>query len=275
MGEGADFAGRRVVVTGCASGIGEQVALLLSERGADVVGLDRAPISAPVAERHEVDLADSASIAAVAGAVGGPVHALFNVAGVSGTIDPALVVGINFVGTRELTEALLPRMESGAAIVITSSIAASRFLERRELIAELLATPDREAAGRWCEAHAEEVGTGYAVSKDALVWYTLGRAVELAGAGIRINCLAPGTTSTPIIEDVRRSRGDDFLKAIPMPLGRLAEPREQAEILVFLGSPAASYLSGQVLWADGGYMAGVTSGQLQSATGSAGPARKG
>jgi NAD(P)-dependent dehydrogenase (short-subunit alcohol dehydrogenase family) len=268
-----DFEDKRVVVTGCASGIGEQVAVVLAERGAAVVGLDRAPIEAPVAERHEVDLADSDSIAAAAAAIGDPVDALINVAGVSGTLGAEVVVGINFVGTRELTAALLPRMGEGAAVVNTSSTAASRYLERRELIAGLLATPDREAALRWCREHREEVGTGYAISKDALVWWTLDSAVELAGRGIRINCVAPGITKTPIIEDTIRSRGEDYLKAIPMPLGRMAAPREQAEVLVFLASPAASYVSGQVIWPDGGYMAGVASGRLEHVTGDVGPAR--
>ena len=84
----ADFAGRRVVVTGCASGIGEQLAHVLAERGAHVVGLDRRPSAAPLAEFQLVDLADSASIATAADAVGEPVHALFNVAGVSGRSRP-------------------------------------------------------------------------------------------------------------------------------------------------------------------------------------------
>ncbi len=269
---GQDFAGRRVIVTGCASGIGEQLAAVLSRRGAKVIGLDRNEPSLPVAEFIEVDLADSDSIATTAAAIADPIDALFNVAGISGTIGAAVVLGINFVGTRELTEALVPRMQPGAAIVITSSLAASRYMERRELVAELLATDSREAAITWCAQHKIEVGTGYAVSKDALIWYTLTHAVELAGRGIRINCLAPGITDTPIIADTRRARGDSFLDAIPMPLGRISEPIEQAEVLAFLGSPAASYLSGQVIWTDGGYMAGVTAGQLENCTGSVGPA---
>lgn len=272
---GRDFEGKRAVLTGCASGIGAELAALLSERGAEVIGLDRDPIAAPVAEALEVDLSDSDSILAAAAAIADPVHVLFNNAGVSGTLGGETVVGINFVGTRELTAALLPRMEAGAAIVSTSSMAASRYLEKRELVAELLATPDREAALRWCREHPEEVGTGYAISKDAIVWWTLELATELAPRGIRINCTAPGITATPIIEDTRRSRGDAFLEAIPMPLGRLAEPREQAEVLAFLGSSAASYVNGQVIWSDGGYMAGVATGRIENVTGTAGPARQG
>jgi NAD(P)-dependent dehydrogenase (short-subunit alcohol dehydrogenase family) len=265
-----DHAGRRVVVTGCASGIGEQLVHVLARRGAEVVGLDRRPTAAPVAEFHLVDLDDSASIAAVAAAIDGPVDALFNVAGLSGTIGPLAIVGVNFVGTRELTEALIPRMTPGSAIVNTSSIAASRWEQRKDLIAELLATETREEAMSWCRAHAVEVGTGYAVSKDALVWYSLRRALQLAPTGIRMNCVAPGTTETPIIADTRRARGNGFLDAIPMPLGRLAEPEEQAEVIAFFGSPAASYVNGQVLWVDGGYMGGVATGMLDNVTGTVG-----
>jgi len=260
------------VVTGCASGIGEALAQLLAARGAQVVGLDVRPTAAPVAEFHQLDLGDSEAIARTVAALDDPIDALFNVAGISGPIGAPVVIGVNFVGTRELTEALIPRMRPGAAIVNTASIAASRYRERRALVEGLLATESREAAMAWCAAHAEAVGTGYAVSKDALVWYTLRRALGLAERGIRMNCVAPGTTETPIIAATRQSRGDAFLDAIPMPLGRLAQPAEQAEVLAFLNSPGASYLTGQVLWVDGGYMGGVAAGLLENCTGSVGPA---
>jgi NAD(P)-dependent dehydrogenase (short-subunit alcohol dehydrogenase family) len=204
--------------------------------------------------------------------VGGRIDALFNVAGVSGPADPAEIIGINFVGTRELTELLLERMRAGAAVVHTASIAASHYRRRRELVAGLLAAADRPSAARWCREHRARIGTGYAVSKDALVWYTLTRAVELAGRGVRMNCAAPGLTETPILEASRRSRGSAFLDSIPRPLGRTAEPGEQAAVLAFLNSGAAGYLTGQVIWVDGGYMAGVATGRFPNVTGDAGDA---
>jgi len=222
-----------------------------------------------MAEFIPVDLADSASIARAAAAVG-ELDVLVNVAGVSGRLDPALVVGINFVGTRELTEALLVGMPAGGAVVSTASLAASRYAERRSLVHGLLETRSRDEASAWCREHREEVGTGYAISKDALVWWTLESAVGLAGRGIRINAIAPGMTETPILDATRAARGEGFLEAIPMPLGRTATADEQAAVLVFLGSTEASYLSGQVIWVDGGYSAGVAAGSFPHATGSVG-----
>ncbi len=77
---------------------------------------------------------------------------------------------INFVGTRELDRSPHPRHARRRAIANTASLAASRWAERRELVSGLLAASDRDAALRWCRAHRTEVGTGYAISKDALVW---------------------------------------------------------------------------------------------------------
>lgn len=263
------WAGLRVAVTGCASGIGARVAAQVAQLGADVVGLDVREPSTGLGSFVPVDLADSASVARAAEDVGAA-DVLLNVAGVSGRLDPALVVGINFVGTRELTEALVRRMPAGGAVVVTASLAASRHAERRDLVAGLLACASREEATAWCRAHRTEVGAGYALSKDALVWYVLTRSVGLATRGIRLNAVAPGMTETPILAATRASRGDAFLDAIPMPLGRTATADEQAAAIVFLGSPAASYVSGQVLWVDGGYSAGVAAGILPHVTGSVG-----
>ena len=95
------YDGRRAVVTGCASGIGEHVMRQLTELGADVIGLDKRRPGFGISNFHEVDLADPDSIECVAAAIDGPVDTLFNVAGVSSGIgDPQLVVTINFLGLR-------------------------------------------------------------------------------------------------------------------------------------------------------------------------------
>ena len=145
-----DYSGRRVVVTGCASGIGRCLTDLLLEAGAEVVGLDRTPVRIAGVDVRSVDLASTTSVAEAAGAIDGEVHALFNVAGLSGAVPPETVVGINFWGTRELTELLVDRIPAGGAVVTTGSIAGSHYRARRELVAELSALPDRDAALAWC-----------------------------------------------------------------------------------------------------------------------------
>ena len=77
-------------------------------------------------------------------------------------------------------------------------------------------------------------------------------ATPLGARGIRINCTGPGVTETPILDQLRTAYGQGFLDDIPKPLGRVSEPAEQAAVLLFLNSRAASYISGQVVWVDGG-----------------------
>lgn len=268
MGEIDDlwrYDGRRVVVTGCASGIGEHVARQLSELGAEVVGLDRHPTSLQLKEFHEVDLADAGSIDRVVSAIGGHVDSLFNVAGVSsGVGNPLLVTTINFLGTRHLTEALLPTMPAGSSIACVSSLAAASYLEHKDSVAGLLHTRSFDDGLYWCHRHPDELADGgYRLSKEAIILYCMTNAVPLGARGIRINCTAPGVTETPILDQLRSAYGPEFLDEIPKPLGRVSEPAEQAAVLVFLNSRAAGYITGQVLWVDGGNVASRVAATLE------------
>ncbi|MEB3068135.1 coniferyl-alcohol dehydrogenase [[Mycobacterium] vasticus] len=256
------YDGRRTVVTGCASGIGAALVSQLRELGAHVIGLDRAEPGGDADEFHPLDLADPDSIDAAVAAIGrsgqGRVDALFNVAGVSSGIgDPELVVTINFLGTRQLTEALLPAMPPGSAIAGVSSLAAAAYLDNAQVTGGLLRTEDMASGLQWCRTHPEALADGgYRLSKEAIILYGMINAGPLAARGIRINATAPGVTETPILDQLRSSYGQSFLDDIPKPLGRVASPAEQAAPLVFLGSAAAGYITGQVLWVDGGNIAG-------------------
>jgi NAD(P)-dependent dehydrogenase (short-subunit alcohol dehydrogenase family) len=259
------YDGRRAVVTGCASGIGEHVVRQLTELGAEVIGLDKRRPSYSINEFHEVDLADQGSIESAVAAVVGPLDALFNVAGVSSGIgDPPLVVTINFLGTRHLTEALIPKMAAGSSIVSVSSLAAAAYREHLTSVAPLLNTATMQEGIDWCRAHPDQLaGGGYQLSKEAIILYTMRNVTALGARGIRINCTGPGVTETPILEQLRTAYGQGFLDDIPKPLGRVSGAAEQASVLLFLNSAAASYISGQVLWVDGGNVAAAIARELE------------
>ncbi|BBY40905.1 3-alpha-hydroxysteroid dehydrogenase [Mycobacterium mantenii] len=258
------YDGRRAVVTGCASGIGEHVVRQLAELGAEVVGLDKRQPDIAIDEFHEIDLADQTSIESAVAAVTDPVDALFNVAGVSSGIgDPRRVVTINFLGMRHITEALIPKMPVGSSIVSVSSLAAAGYREHLREVAPLLHTASMREGIDWCAGNPDALGTGYQLSKEAIILYTMRGATPLGARGIRINCTGPGVTETPILDQLRTAYGQGFLDDIPKPLGRVSGPAEQASVLLFLNSNAASYISGQVLWVDGGNVGAAIARELE------------
>ena len=259
------YDGRRAVVTGCASGIGEHVVRQLTELGGNVVGLDKRQPDFQINDFREVDLTDPVSIDRAVASISGGVDTLFNVAGVSSGIgNPPLVVTINFLGLRHVTETLIPRMAAGSSIVSVSSLAAAAYREHLRAVAPLLNTATMQEGIDWCRNHPDELaGGGYQLSKEAIILYTMRNASRLGAQGIRINCTGPGVTETPILDQLRTAYGQGFLDGIPKPLGRVAGPAEQAAVLIFLNSRAASYISGQVVWVDGGNLGAAIARELE------------
>ena len=185
------YAGKRVVIAGCFSGIGEATARKLVELGAEVHGVDIKPTTVPVASFHRVDLKDTQSIDAAVAAIGGEIDALFNCAGLPQTFPALDVMKVNFIGMRYWTESWIPRIRSGGAVATIASNAAFRYMERVATTLELVNTPDYNSAVAWVEAHPEIVADGYGFSKEAIVVYTQKRAAELARKGIRLNATLP------------------------------------------------------------------------------------
>jgi NAD(P)-dependent dehydrogenase (short-subunit alcohol dehydrogenase family) len=190
-----DYDGRRVVVTGCASGIGAALVGQLRELGAHVIGLDLRPPAFELNEFHQVDLSDPASIEAAVATLGDRVDSLFNVAGVSSGIgDSLLVVKINFLGTRHLTEAVVPRMPNGSSIVSVSSLAASGYAENIGQVAGLLGTGSFTDGLRWCHDHPDaHADGGYRLAKEAIILHAMANAVPSAPRAFGSTAPAPAS----------------------------------------------------------------------------------
>ena len=150
--------GKRVVVTGCAPGMGAATAQILVDLGAEVIGLDVKPTEVPRREFLSVDLGDTASIDAAVAAIEGPVHAMFSCAGLPGPpfsdLDTVLV---NFVGARHLIESLVPKMPGRRR---RSCVASNAGLGWQQELASLMPLVRRTAstpAKAWCEANPERI----------------------------------------------------------------------------------------------------------------------
>jgi NAD(P)-dependent dehydrogenase (short-subunit alcohol dehydrogenase family) len=255
------YKGKRAVIVGCYSGMGEAAARELVELGAEVHGFDVRESPVKMASFTKVDLADPASIKQAVGSLSGDIDALFNCAGLPQTFPAAEVMKVNFVGMREWTELWLPRIRKGGAVVTIASTAAYRYMDDMGPALELVATPDFASAAKWVEAHPTPVGDGYGFSKQAIILYTLRRAVETVKQGVRMNVTLPSPTDTPMWkEHFAQFVTPEVFKAFSGPMGRFSTSAEQAYPLLFLNSDAAAMVNGHAMPVDGGFVGGVTSG---------------
>ena len=244
----ADLSGRAALITGAASGIGRASAMAFAAAGASVAlididteGLvDTAEDVRALGSRAEALVADVTDLRQVTAAVAravevfGRLDAAHNNAGVPGPYLPLdeyeeedfmRVLQVDLAGVWRCMRAEIRHMRAqrSGAIVNTSSMLGAA------------AMPDNSA---------------YIAAKHAVHGLTRAAALELGGTGVRVNAIAPGVTRTGMTSAV----SDELLTRVP--LGRIAEPEEIAAAAVWLCSPQASYITGSVLVADGGLLAG-------------------
>jgi NAD(P)-dependent dehydrogenase (short-subunit alcohol dehydrogenase family) len=116
------YEGKRVAICGCRSGIGYETTKLLLAHGAEVIGLDVGPTDLPVAQFIQLDLAQEPTIVAAIEAIDGTIDSLITTSAIPHIVNPGINCQIvNFVGLRRLVEGLIPRINRGGAIAITSS----------------------------------------------------------------------------------------------------------------------------------------------------------
>ena len=263
------YRGKRVIVSGCFSGMGEATARMLLDLGAEVHGLDFKDSALHLASFNRIDLRDPATIEAGVAAIGGPngtnkVDALFNCAGLpgGGAFPPLDTFKVNFAGTRHLTDCVLALMGEGGAIVSIASTGGLGWSRRVPVHMGLMQTTGFDGAMAWAEANMDQVAEGYAFSKEAVIVWTQFSCASLINRGIRINCTLPSPTQTPMMDTFQATAGKEVIDAAAQPIGRYSTAAEQAGGVILLNSALAGIVTGVVLPVDGGFMGSLATGQI-------------
>ncbi len=258
------YEGKRVLVSGGGgAGMGAAAVEGLAEMGAEIHVLDLKEPPIDVASYQSADLRDPDAVAAAVENVGGRIDALFNCAGLPGTpfsdLDTMLV---NFAAPRHLASLVAPRMTNGGAICSIASTAGDGYRANIEKWLPLAETKTFAEAKAWLEAHPTEIAGGYSPSKEALIIWTMHAAVDFHPQGIRLNCISPGPTDTPMMPAFEDMANKKLVDLFAQGLGRRATPEEQGWPMIFLNSDAASYISGENVNTDGGTVSQIATGRL-------------
>ena len=241
------LAGKKIFMTGCASGIGAATAKTLGEAGAFVIATDingdgveatadAIRTAGHKAEARTLDVCDPAAITAMADAVTaahGAMDVIVNVAGwdkgqpfMDNTPDfIEHIVQLNYLGQVRVCKAFLaPMIEAGQGTVVNVASDAGRVGSMGETV--------------------------YAGAKGGVIAFSKSLAREMARHGITVNCVAPGPTETALLADMPERLQESLKRAIP--LRRLGKPEDIADAILFFASARASYITGQVLSVSGG-----------------------
>jgi len=236
------FAGRVALVSGGTSGIGAAIAEALAACGATVIVTGATDAEAETAraepaflcrEAHALDVRDAAAIAAFMGAMS-RLDILVNCAGVirrGAEHNPAVfaeVLNINLTGTMRLCAAARPLLAQTQGCIVNTASVLAYF--------------------------GGGLVPGYSASKGGVAQLTKSLAIAYAADRIRVNAVAPGWVQTKLTQALQDDPGRSAAILARTPLGRWGKPVDIAGTVVFLCSPAASFVTGAIMPVDGGYL---------------------
>ena len=247
---------RTIAVTGSASGMCAATAARLERDGCRVIRVDW--------KGGDV-VADLGTVAGRAAAVegvrrlaGDALDGLVSGAGLGPYDDPAAVVRVNYFGAVAVLDGLFELLARGrepAAVAISSLAAVFEPIHLPGFAADCLAGDE---AGALAKVRGRDGNTSYANAKHALALAVRRLAVAWGAAGVRLNAVLPGKVATPMLAAIQRHEAlGPLVAALPVPLGRDAQPEELASAIAFLLGPDARYVHGALLHADGGVDAQV------------------
>jgi len=237
--------GKKIVVTGSSSGIGWETAKVLTEQGAEVLGVDINKNFDHVEEFYRVDLSDPRAIDALVDVLPDGIDGLVNNAGLPPTRPAEQLLAINLLTIKHLTHAITKKLNDNASIVNVASLAGFGW---QDAIPAIKASESLTFDGIPARS--------YFFTKEALIAWTMQNRWTWRDRGIRMNVVSPGPVNTPIIGDFLETlgaRAEEDARVMDRP----GEATDIAPIIAFLLSDMSAWIRGTNIPVDGGMSSNI------------------
>lgn len=245
------LAGKTIIVTGAASGIGAASAAEIRRQGGRVIAVDLNEPGHDADEFFRCDLSDPGQIDSLVEKLPAGANGLCNIAGLPPTRPPEMVVKVNLVGLKRLTYKLVGKLADGASIVNLASLAGVEWPAHVATAREGNAIEDFDEIEPFCRQHKIEGGRSYFFTKEALIIWTMQNRWTWRDRGIRMNAVSPGPVETPIFQDFLDTLGERAEEDMKI-MDRPGVPGDVAPVVAFLLSDASAWIRGTNIPCDGG-----------------------